>query len=185
MHIADWYSTFCYLAGDIDPNDENPEAPSPIDSLNMWHYLSGNAQESPRNMIVHDHLMYTDVTQGAIRNGQYKLVMMNESQAGWYGQFSPNTSWNKDMEDIYACSVDDPCLFDLVNEATEHHDLSKELPEVTKELVELFYSFNEEYHPPKEAPPDDKTGYCQALYAAKGFCVPWRNDTNSTTKDFL
>ena len=77
MHITDWYATFCYLAGDINPTDTNPDAPSPIDSLNFWPYLSGAISESPRQTIVHDHLMYTNITQGAIRNGRYKLVMMN------------------------------------------------------------------------------------------------------------
>merc|ERR1712176_1605452 len=160
MHITDWYATFCYLAGGINPNDENPNTPSQIDSINMWPYLSGMVDESPRNIIIHDHLMYTNTTQGSIRNGKYKLVMMNESEAGWYGQFSPNESWHNSMADIYACSVDKPCLFDIVDDVTEHKDLSDELPDVVEEMVALFNSFNDEYHPPKKAPPDDKSGYC-------------------------
>eukprot|EP01084_Bolivina_argentea_P210280 357976_1 len=175
MHITDFYATFCYLAGDIDPNDKNPDSPSPIDSINMWPYISGNVKESPRSIIVHDHLMYTNITQGAIRNEQYKLVIMNESTSSWYGQFSPNNSWNPDMRDIYACSVNTPCLFDVVNDPTEHIDLSEQLPNVTKSLTELFYSFNKEYHPPKREPPNDVDNYCNAVEANKGFVVPWIN----------
>ena len=174
VHIADFYSTFCHLAGGIDPTDTNPDAPSPIDSLNMWPYLSGAVQESPRNLTVFDHLMFSGVAQGAIRSGRYKLVMMNESEAGWYGQFSPNETWNKAMADIYACSVDAPCLFDIVSDPTEHVDLAKVLPNVTSEMIDLFHSLDDEYHPPKQAPPDDKDGYCEALYSADGFVVPWR-----------
>eukprot|EP01083_Nonionella_stella_P293284 997352_1 len=163
MHITDWYATFCFLA-DVDPNDDNPQAPAAIDSLNMWPYLSGAVSQSPRNIIVHDHLMYSNVTKGAIRSGRYKLVMMNESEAGWYGQFSPNTSWNTNMVNIHACSVEKPCLFDIVNDVTEHNDLSNELPQITQSMIDLFYSYNKEYHGPKHAPPDDKQGYCSALH---------------------
>eukprot|EP01084_Bolivina_argentea_P289517 497179_1 len=174
MHITDWYATFCYLAGAINPNDNNPNAPSQIDSINMWPYLSGKVNESPRNIIIHDHLMYTDVTQGAIRNGKYKLVIMNESQASWYGQFSPNESWTKNMTQIYACSVNNPCLFDLDLDITEHNDISLQLPDIVKSMTQLFHSYDNQYHPPKNAPPNDKNGYCNALYANKGFCVPWK-----------
>lgn len=43
IHIADWYSTFCYLAG-VDPNDTEAEKYGlpPIDSLNVWDIISGN-----------------------------------------------------------------------------------------------------------------------------------------------
>eukprot|EP01084_Bolivina_argentea_P289519 497184_1 len=177
IHITDFYATFCYVAGDINPQDINPDAPSPIDSLNMWPYLSGQVYESPRNVIVHDHRMYTNVTQGAIRNGEYKLMIMNESRAGWYGQFSPNESWTNNMTHIYACSVSEPCLFDIVNDPTEHIDLSKELPQITKELTELFYSYNNEYHPPKKGPPVDENGFCQQVDTNKGFCGPWKNNS--------
>ena len=36
IHIADWYATFCYLAG-VDPTDERAAEVKlpPIDSLNM------------------------------------------------------------------------------------------------------------------------------------------------------
>jgi len=38
----DWYATYCALAG-VDPTDEKAAKANlpPIDSLNMWPYLSG------------------------------------------------------------------------------------------------------------------------------------------------
>ena len=177
IHITDLYATFCRLAG-VDPTETNPLSPSPIDSIDMWSYINGTVSQSPRNVIIHDHLMYSDVTQGAIRYEQYKLVIMNESQASWYGQFSPNETWNSNMEDIYACGVETPCLFDIENDPTEHHDLSKIYPNITANLTKLFYSFDSEYHPPKNAPSEDVQGYCNAVYQNGGFIVPWLdNDT--------
>ncbi len=82
VHISDFYSTFCKLAG-VDPKDDNPNSPSQIDSMDMWDYFTGKTENSPRNEIVFDHLMYTDETRGALRSGDYKLVAMNESEAGW------------------------------------------------------------------------------------------------------
>ena len=176
MHICDFYATFCYLAGAINPND-NATAPSPIDSINFWPYISGQVKESPRSLIVHDHRMYTSTTEGAIRNGKYKLVMMNESAAGWYGQFTPNTSWNNSMEQIYACSVDKPCLFDIEADVTEHNDISSENPDIVKSMVELFNSFDKEYHPPKNHPTPEQEAFCNAAQAAGEFAVPWQKGT--------
>ena len=173
IHICDWYATFCHLAGGLDPNDDNPDSPSPIDSINMWPYLSGQVEESPRNIIVHDHLMYTSTIHGAIRSGKYKLIKMNESEAGWYGQFSPNETWNASLQHIYDCGVKTPCLFDIENDMTEHHDLSEQLPDVVANLTALFYSYNNEYHPPKDSPPNQETQYCDAISKNKGFVAPW------------
>ncbi len=49
IHIADWYATFCSLAG-VDPTDEKAAKAnlSPIDSLNMWPLISGQNSTSPR-----------------------------------------------------------------------------------------------------------------------------------------
>ena len=123
--------------------------------------------------------MYTNITQGAIRYGDYKLIIKNESFASWYGEFSPNETWNNDMQYIYDCSVNQPCLFNIVNDPTEHNNIANIYPNITKNLTKLFYSFNNEYHPPKNAPQQDLTGYCNAIYQNYGFCVPWLDNNDS------
>jgi len=174
IHISDFYSTFCRIAGNINPNETNPNAPSNIDSIDMWDYITGKISNSPRNIIVHDHLMYTNITQGTIRQGKYKLVVMNESEAGWYGEFSPNQSWEKEYQYIYACSVDNPCLFDIENDITEHNDISESNPNIVHSMLELFHSYDNEYHPPTSQPPPDTQGYCNALYSHNNFTIPWQ-----------
>ena len=180
IHICDFYATFSHLAG-LNPNDTSKDAPAPIDSINMWPYLTGQVTESPRNIIVHDHLMYTTPTNGAIRQGKYKLIKQKQSDASWYGQFSPNQSWTSNSSAVYACSANAPCLFDIENDVTEHHDLSKQLPDVVQQLTELFNSYNNQYHPPKNSPPNQQSAWCSAIAANKGFVVPWVK-SNSTTK---
>jgi hypothetical protein len=50
--MADWYSTFCALAG-VDPTDTVASrfGLPPIDSLDMWSYLSGAHSASPRTEV--------------------------------------------------------------------------------------------------------------------------------------
>jgi len=45
----DWYATSCALAG-VDPTDARAEASGlpPIDSINLWPWLSGKQSRSPR-----------------------------------------------------------------------------------------------------------------------------------------
>jgi hypothetical protein len=52
IHMADWYSTFCALAG-VDPTDTVASrfGLPPIDSLDMWSYLSGAHSASPRTEV--------------------------------------------------------------------------------------------------------------------------------------
>jgi len=56
---GDWYATYCALAG-VDPTDEKAAKANlpPIDSLNMWPYLSGQVDASPRKEVaLGDHVL--------------------------------------------------------------------------------------------------------------------------------
>ena len=89
------YSTFCFLAK-IDPTDSgnpalkpgNPPLPMgygqgdfPIDSLNLWPWLSGANRSSPRTEIV-----LGKMTGGAmIVEGGWKIILGKQSPDFWYG----------------------------------------------------------------------------------------------------
>ena len=49
IHICDWYSTFCNLAG-VDPTDDHAGVPS-IDSINQWDVITGKASAPARTEI--------------------------------------------------------------------------------------------------------------------------------------
>ena len=50
--VWDWYSTFAFVGG-ADPTDHKAAAAGlpPIDSKNLWPYLSGEVPESPRTVL--------------------------------------------------------------------------------------------------------------------------------------
>ena len=52
ISVADWYTTFCALAG-VDPTDHKAAAAGlpPVDGLNMWPLLSGQNGTSPRDEV--------------------------------------------------------------------------------------------------------------------------------------
>eukprot|EP00401_Gymnodinium_catenatum_P075292 CAMPEP_0117504208 /NCGR_PEP_ID=MMETSP0784-20121206/24731_1 /TAXON_ID=39447 /ORGANISM="" /LENGTH=568 /DNA_ID=CAMNT_0005299557 /DNA_START=65 /DNA_END=1771 /DNA_ORIENTATION=- len=189
--IWDFFATFLGLAG-VDPVEPNKLSPSPVDSYDMWPYLSGAIDVSPRTEIVFDHLMfnraeigacvnaagrkYGNITQilpcsgtGALRVGDYKLMVGTFGYAGHYGQFSPNASWRPDLVHLTLCSLTEPCLFNVTADIAEVHDLAAERPEIVAELLERFHAYDAEYHPPSEGPDKYLAEFCNAALHNGGF----------------
>lgn len=105
--------TFVTLGGG-DPVDSG--GPSPQDSLDVSGYILGTETASPRSVIVHDHFL-TGATPpnsatGAIRIGDWKLLVGKQSFATWFGEFSPNATFNQSAAGVTACD-DKPCLFNI------------------------------------------------------------------------
>jgi arylsulfatase I/J len=186
MSLVDWYSTLLAMAG-LDPADPSPDAHAPIDSVNMWPWLSGQVPESPRSELVIDHFNFTfgsnlTGTSGALRQGKYKLLVGlrgGETSASWYGQFTPNASNPVANISYAACGNNVPpygCLFDVEADPGEHIDLASALPDVFNSLLARFQSFNTSYHPPNNNPVSDQAGLCSvALLLKNNFTVaPWR-----------
>lgn len=98
--VWDWFATFAFLAG-VDPKEPQSPSPTPVDSINMWGYFSGDVAESPRKELVYDHLMFSGEHSGctfnglvqvgpcngagAIRMGDLKLMLGTFGYAGLYG----------------------------------------------------------------------------------------------------
>ena len=58
IHIADWYATFCNLAG-VDPSDSG-EGKFPVDSMDILHIIAGSSTTSPHDEIVPGLPVFTD-----------------------------------------------------------------------------------------------------------------------------
>jgi len=186
--IWDYFATFLHLAA-VDPAEPNQQSPAPVDSHNMWPYLSGVAVSSPRTEIVFDHLMFDQVFTGAcmaehnvtqimpcsgtgsLRVGDYKLMVGTFGFAGHYGHFSPNSSWNPESQYLTLCSVARPCLFNVKEDVAEHHDLSEEHPEIVERLLKRFHAYSTEYHPGSEEPKLRQQEYCHAALHNGGFAT--------------
>ena len=54
-HVCDWYATWCALAG-VDPTDERAALAKlpPVDGVNLWPYISGQVDHSPRTEVFAD-----------------------------------------------------------------------------------------------------------------------------------
>ncbi len=49
IHIADWYTTFCNLAG-VDPTDSETGM-FPVDGMDVWPIITGSTSTSPHKEI--------------------------------------------------------------------------------------------------------------------------------------
>ena len=113
--VADWYATFAVAASGTQAYKTDSSAAAaglpPPDGLDLWPYISGAVVASPRTEIVLDHHMFTNASAtngtcggqvpfavpgvaalGALRQGDWKLIVGPEAQAFWYGNFTPNVS---------------------------------------------------------------------------------------------
>lgn len=76
IHVADWYQTFCHLAG---LNCTDSEDPFPLDSYNMWPYIAGREELSPRLEVP----LGTFQGGALIRSDGKKIVMGKQAPDWW------------------------------------------------------------------------------------------------------
>eukprot|EP00039_Didymoeca_costata_P002570 m.61122 g.61122 ORF g.61122 m.61122 type:complete len:529 (+) comp11379_c0_seq2:104-1690(+) len=130
IHICDWYATFCAVAG-VNPVDTAAAAAGlpPIDSMNMWPMLSGENSTSPRVSIplssgqgTHAGEILTKGSKGALIHQNYKIIVGRICENAWTSPNYPNGTHVDPRQICMDCGTG--CLFDIINDPTEHHDLS-------------------------------------------------------------
>ena len=124
-HITDLYATFCSVAAGVGRADGrtghqqrgghgclHDDGPSPPDALDLSEWLRGAKRSSPRDFIVHGHRQPdfgraerwraaqahpAEVGNfwGALRVGDFKLLVGPHEQASWFGDFSPNATYDE------------------------------------------------------------------------------------------
>ena len=125
IHVADWYATFCALAG-VDPTDHraaNANLP-PIDSLNMWPLISGQNSTSPRVDI--------PISNSTLISGDYKILVGNVHEAGWTGPVYPNTTKAPGIATMEDC--ESGCIYNIKEDPLEQNNLAFTMPDVLKEM---------------------------------------------------
>lgn len=195
IHEADWYATFCHLAG-IDPTDHAAAAAAPalppIDSLNVWPLITGTNSTSPRFEwaltpfrvdIKRDDMPH----DAAYMLGGFKLLVGKVWQNGWCGQLHPNKTqpWNTwGPGQFLLCHYRRAdknkrgCLFDVINDPEERHDLSLEMPEKAEEIYAKMKEAQKTWYNPKRGfqgsarKPDPKACH---VTKSTGFLGPWLN----------
>eukprot|EP00050_Salpingoeca_kvevrii_P006706 m.291120 g.291120 ORF g.291120 m.291120 type:complete len:544 (+) comp12413_c0_seq1:60-1691(+) len=140
VHIADWYATLCRLAG-VDPTDHRAADAGlpPIDSLDLWDYISGANASSPRSVI--------PFGGDCIIRDQWKLITHPTMPDFWQGPKYPNSSsallneaW---LRAGNPCT--NGCLFDVENDPTEQNNLITQQPDIATQLSNLLDAEKKSY----------------------------------------
>jgi len=121
--IWDWWATFAAIGGINDIEDHKAKAAGlpPIDSINLWDYISGEVSSSPRtSVIIGDGDGEVGGAVLATPDGQiWKRLEGSISAAGWTGPQCPNATYH--TPGTAACRP--YCLFRLDSDPYEYHDL--------------------------------------------------------------
>eukprot|EP00930_Biecheleria_cincta_P055119 TRINITY_DN41481_c0_g1_i1.p1 TRINITY_DN41481_c0_g1~~TRINITY_DN41481_c0_g1_i1.p1 ORF type:complete len:642 (+),score=93.16 TRINITY_DN41481_c0_g1_i1:50-1975(+) len=160
MHFADWYGTFCYLAG-VEQKDDVAIANGlpDVDSINQWPILSGQTtdtqrvdlQISPVTLIDYSGKwkLLTGSDPGSINSHTVPgFVPFNRYTVGYYpgavlGSFDAACPTLKAklpevFQKTFNCSAGmdctNGCLFNLEEDPNEENDVSAENPEIVAHL---------------------------------------------------
>ena len=145
IHLADWYGTFCAIAG-VDPTDEKAAKAKlpPVDSYNMWPLISGKTDTSP-----HTDVPVSNVT---LISGDYKILLGNVNQAGWTGPQYPNqTNPNGGIAAVEHCG-DDGCLYNIKDDPEERNNIATKEPETLKKMQDKLKNYQATYFNPDRGP---------------------------------
>ena len=184
ISVADWYATFCYLAG-VDHVDApaNTSVPSNHDSLNVWPALQvPNSTESPREEIFLSYAINDyNATDAGLIVGAHKIVCGHQANSGfWQSPVYPNMS-SPSMDPPYerydgrtvGC-FPDCCLFDIRADESEYHDLREELPTLFKQMSTALAEHAKTVYQTRYAEPGTEACLTNAQAKAyyKGFIGP-------------
>jgi arylsulfatase I/J len=193
--IWDWYATFAHLAGVNDLSDPKALAAGlpPVDSLNLWPYLSGKNAESPRkeiaigtNMWQGKQVMWgappsNTIVVGVIADnrtsqggGLWKylideMLMMD----GWQGPEYPNATFTWYTNSSLDCA--EGCLFQLDADESEHHDVVRRNPGVVEYMHSRLVAHNATVFSPDRGVVQNETA-CAAAMDRGGFWGPFADD---------
>merc|ERR1712070_803117 len=190
FHVADWYPTFCRLAG-VDGTDDPPVPPlepdeahpnrdiyqknmsfPPVDGKDIWPQITGASDVAP-------HPMLWLSAEVLIKDEQYKLLVAQPSPAtmsagsennGWK---SKDGVWDNPPDADWSCSKYKdrtnfkPCLFDLKADPSERTNLADSKPHLVQEMwAELNRTALTQYI---SRSPDDLVGPCNEQCSKQKF----------------
>ena len=162
IHLADWYATFCAIAG-VDPTDDRAAKAKlpPIDSMNMWPLISGGTTESPQKDVPASY--YTLISS------DYKIITGRVNQAGWTDLQYPNMT--NPAKTVLDCG-DAGCLFNIVQDPEECVNLAQKEPVTLKMMQQKLAKYQATYFNPNRG--NAGPGACTtALNTYRGFWGPF------------
>ena len=141
IEVADWYTTFCNLAG-VDPTDSRAalyDLP-PVEGLDQWPLISGSNSTAPRTEVViggdtTDGSDGATLVVGIIRSDGFKLLIGNITGGCWQGPLSPNGTYVGDCPLDCGTTQTPLCLFNILSDPTEHINMISTHADVAAELA--------------------------------------------------
>jgi len=167
-HLVDWYATFCGLAG-VDTFDQvAADAGLPlVESLDLWPMITGSnlvlsRQELPliiipENMTLPENHISTSQDQlSAFISGEYKYLQTTRPDSEEYD------------DDCKA-----GCLFNIIKDPQEAHDLVFSEPEVAAKLRARLEELRKDVLAPQSTCKDDARAYQVFEEVWGGFIGPY------------
>ncbi len=168
MHLADWYATFCGLAG-VDTYDERAAVAGlpAVDSIDMWPLLSGapgargrsEIHISPVTLILGNYKLLTGADSGSVNTHQQPDFVPFDSYLPGYGVAAlVNSELHRN------CSAG--CLFDIRNDPSERVDIASSHPHLVSKLRARLHSLNKSLFNPRRGTFNDRSlEQCKRLQA--------------------
>jgi len=108
--------------------------------------------------------------------GPHKLILNAVPQASWQGPMYPNSSVWETWSTVANCTDETTgklgCLFNIIEDPSEHYDLALAMPEKAAEIVAKMKAAQETVYEPDRGMPDH-AGACRAVVERGGFWGPW------------
>lgn len=147
LHVVDLYPTLLKLAG-VDVTDTTKQK-LPLDGIDAWAAIATGAKTAERPI-----LLNTTPTNGAVRIGEWKLIVGGGRSDGGEGDDGDGTAGNKAGK-----AAEKPAgkrnrmeLFNLATDPGEKKDVAAEHPEKVKELRAAYDKLAAQAIPPKAQP---------------------------------
>jgi len=152
IHVADWYATFCAIAG-VDMHDEKAEAAGlpPVDGIDHSALLLKSVKEAPpgsgqRTEIHHAVRALTRGQWKLITGGELDVEAMRNESAALGGPWVVRADYLTGYEDHYphgrSMWCDSGCLFDIQADPIEAHDVAEEYPEIVEHMKQRLAELN-------------------------------------------
>lgn len=182
----DWYMTACSLAG-LSCDDQRAAAAGlpKIDSLDLWPYISGQQEHSPRTEFYAGDLQGLfqgkAIVQAAIvanyEEGSLLKIITQESRMDVYqGPVYPNASTVVDPTKSRSNCGLGGCLYDLRADPGEHVNLADQRPQDLKDLQLLVTAADLTVYNPDRGDGNEDIACPLALGKYGGFWGPYLDE---------
>lgn len=140
LHMVDWYPTLLKLAG------ASLEQKRPLDGKDLWPVITAG-QPSPHE----DILLNTAPTGGAVRYGDWKLIVRGDRSAVDDPSAAPRAAGAKKKRPGPRASTVE--LFHLADDPAEQRNLASMRQDLVRELQARLDKYARDAVPPRNAPP--------------------------------